>query len=46
LKKSIKIECVETLCAKKKDVPAVVKNEKLKKGKHCGQHPGDMEILE
>jgi hypothetical protein len=31
--KSIRIECIETLRAKKKNVPAVVKNEKLKKEK-------------
>jgi hypothetical protein len=40
-----KQSCVGTLCANRKNVPPVVKNNKLKKGEHCGQHSGGVTAL-
>jgi hypothetical protein len=43
--KSKKTDCVGTLRANRKNVPPLVKNKKLKKGEHCGQHSGDVALL-
>ncbi|XP_021913223.1 piggyBac transposable element-derived protein 4-like [Zootermopsis nevadensis] len=43
--KSKKTDCVGTLRPNWKNVPPAVKNMKLKKGEHCGQHSGDVAVL-
>ncbi|XP_021941441.1 piggyBac transposable element-derived protein 4-like [Zootermopsis nevadensis] len=43
--KSKRTDCVGTLRASWKNVPPAVKNKKLKKGEHCGQHSGDVAVL-
>jgi hypothetical protein len=42
---SKKTDCVGTLRDNRKNVPPAVKNMKLKKGEHCGQHSGDVSVL-
>jgi hypothetical protein len=37
--------CIGTLRADSQNVPPVLKNRKLKKGEHCGQHSRDMVVL-
>jgi hypothetical protein len=43
--KSKKTDCVGTLCDNRKKVPLLVKNMKLNKGEHRGQHSGDVAVL-
>ncbi|XP_021941602.1 piggyBac transposable element-derived protein 4-like [Zootermopsis nevadensis] len=43
--KSKKTDCVGTLRANRKNVPPEVKNKKLNKGEHYGQHSGDVAVL-
>jgi hypothetical protein len=43
--KSKKTDCVGTLHDNRKNVPPLVKNMKLNKGEHCGQHSGNVAVL-
>jgi hypothetical protein len=43
--KSKKTDCVGTLRANRKNCPSLVKNKKLKKGEHFGQHSGDVSAV-
>jgi hypothetical protein len=43
--KSKKTDCVGTLRDNSKNVPPLVKNTKLNKGEHSGQHSGDVVVL-
>lgn len=42
--KSTHKKSVGTLHVNRKSVPPIVKDKKLKKGEHCGQHSGDVVI--
>jgi hypothetical protein len=43
--KSNKTYCVGTSRDNRENVPPLVKNMKLNKGEHCGQHSGDVTVL-
>ena len=43
--KSLKTDCVGTLCLSTKDVPQRVKEKKLKKGELVAQHSGQLSVL-
>jgi hypothetical protein len=43
--KSLKTDCVGTLCPNRKDVPKMVKDKKLKKGELTAQHSGPVCVL-
>jgi len=43
--KSLKTDCVGTLCLSRKDIPQRVKEKKLKKGELVAQHPGPVSVL-
>jgi hypothetical protein len=43
--KSKKTDCVGTVHGNRKNGTPLVKNKKLKKGEHCGQHSGNVAVL-
>jgi hypothetical protein len=43
--KSLKTDCVGTLCLNRKDVPTMVEDIKLKKGELTAQHSGPVSVL-
>jgi len=43
--KSLKNDCVGTLCLGRKDVPQRVEDKKLKKGEMVAQHSGPVSVL-
>jgi len=43
--KSLKTDCVGTLCLSRTDVPQRVKDKKLKKGELVAQHSGPVSVL-
>ena len=43
--KSLKTDCVGTLCLSRKDVAQTVKDKKLKKGELAAQHSGPVSVL-
>jgi hypothetical protein len=43
--RSLKTDCVGTLCLSRKDVPQRVKDKKVKKGELVTQHSGPVSVL-
>jgi hypothetical protein len=43
--KFMKTDCVGTLCLNRKDVPKIVKDNKLRKGEITAQHSGPASVL-